>query len=191
MRILAALLCMGLAGCVSTFAHVHETTVLLTMDDGTCSGTVIGPHAILTAEHCLTSTKTLAVDNKLVEVRKVTLDHADHALVILNVTFTHWAERGTSPYQSESIFNIGNPGDLRDMYRRGYVAGNQVMRGRKVTLYDTNGYYGDSGSGIFDEDGRLIAVTSIIYQQADNGYIKFMGSFDLAFTAREWREASI
>lgn len=74
------------------------------------------------------------------------------------------------------------------MYRRGYVSGHVNVGPSVVTLYDVNGYPGDSGSGIFNSRGQLVAVVSVLYQQEDNAYMKLMGSFGLAFTDDQWRQ---
>jgi hypothetical protein len=76
------------------------------------------------------------------------------------------------------------------MYRKGYVSGNLVSDNITITLYDLNGYFGDSGSGIFNSRGQLVGVVSVMYQQMDNGYMKVMGSFALAFTDEQWQEAN-
>jgi len=75
------------------------------------------------------------------------------------------------------------------MYRHGYVSGHLVNENIKITLYDLNGYFGDSGSGVFNSRGQLIGVMSILAQQTDGAYIKFAGSFPLAFTDEQWRDA--
>ena len=190
MRILAALLCVGMASCVNPIARVHNATVLMEMDNGTCSGTVIGPHSILTAEHCLTRTKNLAVNSVPVEVLRVELDHYDHAIVRVNAAYTYWVEVKPGVYQGEEVFNLGNPGKLRDMYRHGYVSGYVVINGRMLYVIDYNGYFGDSGSGIFSMDGKLVAVTSVLDVQANpNGFMKVMGAFPLMFTRAQIDEA--
>jgi hypothetical protein len=75
------------------------------------------------------------------------------------------------------------------MYRCGYVSGHVDAGPVVVTLYDLNGYFGDSGAGIFNSRGQLVAVVSVLYQQEDGGYMKLMGSFPLAFTDKQWQEA--
>lgn len=189
--LLAATLCV-LAGCAGNpVANAHRSTVRLEMDNGTCSGTVVGPHTILTAEHCLTDTHTLAIDGQPVAMVRVTLDHHDHALVRVNATFSAWVNRGATEGQGQAVFVLGNPGDLKDMYRHGFIAGQSRVKGVTVTLYDLNGYYGDSGSGIFNDQGDLIGVVSVLEQQVDGGYMKLMGSFALAFTAGQWKAAGV
>jgi len=192
MRILAyLLLCVGLAGCANCVTTARNAAVLLSMDDGTCSGTKIGPHAILTAEHCLSGTQHLSVDNVPVEVLGVTLDGHDHAIVRVTATFGQWARVDPYVYQGQEIFNLGNPGELRDMFRHGWVAGEQVIDGKLIYLLDFNGFFGDSGSAIFDDQGEVIAVTSELYRQtAPGGWMKIMAAFPLAFSSKQLESAA-
>jgi S1-C subfamily serine protease len=190
MRALILATLMLLAGCSGNAVELaHQSAVLLSMDDGTCSATIIGPHAILTAEHCLSATTHLAINNHPVEVVKVLLDGKDHAIVIVRVTFKQWADIGPAPRYGQPIFDLGNPGDLRDVYRHGYVAGPQVVDGQTFILLDFEGWYGDSGSGIFNEYGQLIGVVSFITVQIQGAAIvKFMGAFPMEFTPQQWAQ---
>lgn len=188
MRILAILAVVLLAGCANAgeIVRAHRSTVLLTMEDGICSGTAVGRHTVLTAEHCLTGTHTLAIDGKPVKVVKIILDHRDHALVTVSRTFKRWARIGKPPVQGDTVFIIGNPGQLRDMYRKGYVSGVQTIGRNAWMLIDLNAYFGDSGSGIFDDSGRVVGVISVLQQQQDRGYMKLMGALSMAFTDAQW-----
>lgn len=97
MKYAAIVLCLvlSLVGCATTpVATMQKVAVKLDMDDGHCSGTVVGRHVILTAEHCMMGTKTLLVDGKQVEVRRIILDHHDHALVVVDREFSQWAFLG-------------------------------------------------------------------------------------------------
>lgn len=179
-----------LVGCTGNpIATANSSAVLLTLDDTTCSGTIVGPHAILTAEHCLEDSKPLAVDGRQVAVNKVLLDKHDHALVLVDQGFRQWATMGIEPSQGDTVFVLGNPGALRDMYRKATVSGYDVYHGKTITMYDMNGYPGDSGSGIFNADGQLVGVISLMNQQTGEGYMKMMASYSLAFTAQQWAQA--
>lgn len=71
----------------------------------------------------------------------------------------------------------------------GYVGKNAL--GGPWTLYDLNGFFGDSGSGVFDADGYLVGVISMEYSQAfQDAYMKVMGSLPLKFTAQQLAEAT-
>jgi V8-like Glu-specific endopeptidase len=170
--------------------RVHSTAVRLVMDDGSCSGTIIGPHAILSATHCFTATRSLAVDDRPVTVTGVVSDGRDHTIVYVTQLFRDFAVVAGEPQQTEEVFVFGNPGGLQDMYRVGYVAGTIDSDSIKVTLYDLNGYFGDSGSGVFDSSGHLVAVISqIIYESQGGASQKYMASFPLHFTATQLEQA--
>lgn len=188
--LVAALTVIGCATPGKAALRVHNTAVRLTMDDGSCSGTIIGPHAILSATHCFTATRSLAVDDRAVTVTGVVSDGRDHTIVYVTQLFRDFAPVVGAPYQTEEVFIFGNPGGLQDMYRVGHVAGTVDSDSAKLTLYDLNGYFGDSGSGIFDSDGRLIAVVSEIFYENQNGASqKYMASFDLHFTKTQLEQA--
>lgn len=68
-------------------------------------------------------------------------------------------------------------------------AGAYSQGGQYIEFYDINGFFGDSGAGVFNSRGQLVAVVSMMFQQVGNGYMKLMGSFPLAFTDEQWHEA--
>lgn len=179
------------AGCASSpVEKIHKVAVHLTMENGSCYGTVVGKNTVLTATHCLSGAKTLAVDGIPVVVYKAYDDKQDHLLLVTSLSFRNAASRGDLPKMGDAVYMIGNPGGLVDIYRQGTVAGSKKFPDLKATLYDLNGFFGDSGAGIFNQDGKLVGVISILYQQVGDGYMKTMGSFDLAFTDAQWEEAT-
>jgi hypothetical protein len=100
MKHLVILWCLlAFAGCVSdnVIVRTHMTTLALRMDGGTCSGTAVGKHLVLTATHCLEGEQHLAIDGKPVTVKKVINDGKDHSLVVVDLTFDHWAFVGDEP----------------------------------------------------------------------------------------------
>lgn len=102
MRTILLALVLFVAGCASNpVGMVHDTTHHLAMTglfgQGSCSGTAIGPHAILTAEHCISGVYSLSVDGKTVAIKTVLLDHADHAIVITDTWFDDFAYVADEP----------------------------------------------------------------------------------------------
>lgn len=186
-RIAAFLLLVFLvAGCATQLSAVqraHATTLRLTMDDGICSGTAIGPHAALSATHCFLGAQSLEINGEPVVVAGAISDGHDHTILIVDRTFTDYAELGTAPAQGDPVFIMGNPAGVRDLYRAGSVAGSVVDNNTRITLYDLNDFYGDSGSGIFNARGDLVGVVSTVHAFERRGArIQFAGSFALAFT---------
>lgn len=100
MKTIAFLLCfvLSMAGCASNpLASMRPSALHLSMDDGSCSATAVGKHVLLTAAHCLAETKALAVDGAAVKVVRIVLDGRDHALVVVDRSFDHWAKIGAAP----------------------------------------------------------------------------------------------
>lgn len=189
------LVVLSLIGCGAPAPnHVaKDAAVRLDFTDGVCSGTIVGPHAILTATHCFEGFDgQLAIDGNAVQVQEHIEDGWDHILVIVDATYDYWASRGADPEQQENIFLFGNPAGHRDWYRRGYVVGADADdNGYPVVIYDLNGFYGDSGSGIFAEDGSLIGVISLVAFQSRYGVpLKTMASYALHFTPEQWAKVN-
>ena len=189
------LVVLSIVGC-GTPAPRHVTkdaTVRLDFSDGVCSGTVVGRHAILTATHCFEAFDgKLKVNGIAVTVKDKTDDGWDHILIIVDAGFDYWATKGAEPRQQEDVFVFGNPGGHTDWYRRGYVVGADADNsGHPITIYDLNGFYGDSGSGIFAGDGSLIGVVSLVAFESHFGVsLKMMASYALHFTPAQWAKAS-
>lgn len=104
MKHLLLLWCLlAFAGCMAdnVFVQAHRTTLHLSIysadGNGSCSATAVGPHAILTAAHCLEHLNGLDVNGKLVKVEKIILDDRDHAIAVVDMNFTNWATVGKAP----------------------------------------------------------------------------------------------
>lgn len=157
----ALVLLVTTAGCAShlsredVLAKTHATTVRLVMNDsGSCSGTAIGKHLLLSATHCFATLTSLTVNGKPAVVLKRVDDGKDHTILVLDTTFTSWSKLGPEPKQTDLVFIWGNPGEYVDFYREGRVAGYVSGEAGRVTLVDMpSGWFGDSGSAIFNESG--------------------------------------
>lgn len=185
MQYLAFLAAVMLAGCA---VSPHKATHRLQFDDGICSGTAVGSHTLLSAQHCFTGRHALFIDGVPAAVLYIVPDGADHVLVIVSATFADFAQVGAAPVQAQHVHYWGNPAGLFDIYREGYVSGYAVADGRNFLLIDTNAFYGDSGAGVFNAGGQVIGVISMIYQNTTGGYLKFMCMYPLRFTAKQWAE---
>jgi len=110
-------------------------------------------------------------------------------MLVVDTTFTSWAKLGESPKPGDFIFLWGQPAFLNFLYREGHVAGYDEKEGVVTTIYDLNGFYGDSGSGIFNLSGQVVGVTSyaVVINYNDTQF-KLMGSIPFKFTAEQYRE---
>lgn len=186
-----AFLVAGCATPMSAVERAHQSTLRLTMDDGGCSGTAIGPHAILSATHCFLGAHSLEINGEPVVVTGAISDGNDHTIVFVDRTFADFATRGPAPAQADPVFILGNPGGFRDLYRAGRVAGTSVNGKVRYTVYDLNDFFGDSGSGIFNEQGRLVGVISLVLVLDNHGIqAKFAASLPMAFTPQQWAQAA-
>jgi S1-C subfamily serine protease len=152
-----ALLAAG-CGCVSVPGMSSASTaVRLDMDDGICSGTAVGPHAILTARHCLSEDAgVLKIDGERVGYALIADDGNDHVLIRVTASFRHVAHFGSKPERGDQVWKIGNPAGLDHVLLVGRVAG---WDGEDM-LVDVTGYKGDSGAALFDSMGRIVGVVS-------------------------------
>lgn len=131
---------------------------------GTCSGTSIAPNAFLTAGHCLKDPKFFVNINGLrPTIAYVFYDKTDHLIIVFkeNIFKTYSQINPIQLKQGQDISFIGNPGNLRNMFRNGYVSGVY----RDAVFLDMNSYHGDSGSGIYDTQGKIRCVVSEGYIQ--------------------------
>jgi hypothetical protein len=161
-------------------------------DAGVCSGTAIGPHLILSATHCFEGLTKLTVNGKQVIVRKQVDDGNDHTMLVVDITFKTWASIGGAPKPGDVVFLWGQPAFLNFMYREGHVAGYDEKDGVATTIYDYNGFPGDSGSGVFNADGAVSAVVSYaIVINYDGMQFKLMGSIPIKFTESQYAEVGL
>ena len=191
---------LGVSGCAfvtdserrETIERAHETTLHLVINgDESCSGTAIGPHALMSATHCFDWPFTLKVYGQPVRVIQAISDGNDHTILIVGLTFKRWSTLGGWPRQADRVFIFGNPGHETDLYRDGVVYGLSPTSKGLAMLYGINGFYGDSGSGVFNRDGQLVAVISYLrFMGTGDGTWQAMGSFPLAFTAKQLAEAA-
>lgn len=154
-----------------------------------CSATAVSKVALLTAEHCF---KTASVYETFGPEIQVFRDKHDHMLVV----FSHevFSEYATISKESVRIGDevqiVGSPAGSSNFYRKGYVASFDIEA--EEIYYDLNAHPGDSGSGIFNSKGELIAVlTHVKTSMISNSYLKIAASYRFSFTDEELRAARI
>lgn len=196
----------GCSGCasVSGSKQLEPVALLIEMERGTCSATVVGPHTIITAAHCALGGPLLRVGGRPVKILHTEVDGNDHILVKLDVTFSRWAQV-SKPVVGETVRMLGNPAELRQVYRVGIVSAINAAACppfRTITpkptcetiVFQLTTGGGDSGAGYFDEDGRLVAVHSASYpigRAGEDTYSTVPVAFALAFSPEQWKAAGV
>jgi hypothetical protein len=178
--------------CCATTDTAKSLSLKLKFTSTICTGTPVQKDVILTAAHCTDKDRPLSFvgDIPVVTVETVT-DGKDHVLIrVSGIEFKKWAAFGPSPTQADKLWWVGNPAGLENMYREGYV-----VRATKEQIYfDAKGFMGDSGAGIFDTQGRLVAVMSGFEYWSDgvSGILFDMSvAFPFAFTEEQWKQMNI
>lgn len=183
-----ALMLLILAGGFNSAARlerIRAVSLVLMFDNGVCSGTAVARDVILSAEHCFSDKSTLkTINGSEVKVLNIMRDGNDHVLVRVSVQFETWAKVGDAPKQAERVRWIGNPRGLPNMYREGYV----VRSDEESVLIDAPAYKGDSGSGVFNEKGQVVAVLSgaMVYGSPLGGMqMQLTACLPMAFTSEQ------
>lgn len=163
---------------------------------------------MLTASHCETPTDDLEIQgvestdkNEDIQIVKIKRDGNDHSIYFLkNVTFKTYSNIVTedSLKVGDDVFTYGNPGDFSDVMRKGYFASRasdkSLLGGGDPDklLFDLNVWHGDSGSGIFDKNGNLVAVLSgMVIQDDAHSRIQLAWAFSLVFKQSVLNEARL
>ncbi|HZF98261.1 MAG TPA: trypsin-like peptidase domain-containing protein [Pseudoxanthomonas sp.] len=186
MKALAALLILALAGCQTAPPPFNPKDAVRVIEfdaaSRSCSATYVGPSTLLTASHCFRAgDKLVSINGTIAGIVHIEHDGADHALVKVTTPAPVWAEVGPELRQGEDFEFFGNPLDMRDQYRRGYVTG---VKADKVML-DARLWLGDSGAGLF-RNGRVVGVVSGVY---GHQIFYFGYAHRLVFTPEQWEAA--
>jgi hypothetical protein len=165
---------------------VTEATPVLERQTGVCSGTALGPHALITAEHCDTTSFVLIDGIGVVQVLARMYDHHEHLILlvdgpVLKDTIASYYDPKTYAMSDigAGVFFYGHAyGTKFPLLRRGYLMGFTIVppheksgdsTGSEVIempegpmfLFDMRSAQGDSGGAIYDSrTGKLIGIVS-------------------------------
>jgi len=140
-----------------------------------CSSVRIDVNTILTAGHCFDKGapyvgQVFYYGTQLATVEAFVLDDKDHVAIKINRTFPNWARFSKRPTEKGDVVSIlGNPAGMPDVFRVGYIAGHNSG----WTMMDINIAGGDSGSGVFNSQGKLIGTVEVV----SNRPLSHLGGF--------------
>lgn len=153
-----------------TYAETARTQHRLGLGAGFCGATAVAPNILLTASHCLAAdSTTVPVGGELRTILERVDDGKDHALI--RVDGSHFPAiarvRVARPRYAENLHVHGGPRSYTGrMFRRGYVMGQDEYKtaawGVPYYVLDMLIFFGDSGSGVFDDNGLLVCSMSAI-----------------------------
>lgn len=193
MRILAICAALLLAGCsrppsgINPYATEHHVVFDSKTDTSKCTSNAIGPHTLLTAAHCVLGTGILAVDGKKHEILGIEYDEADHAIVRVDGAAFGVIAKISSRFLvfGEHVYFIGNPGKNKAVRRDGKYTGMKFSDDIGIMYkFEIAGFHGDSGSGIMDDSGEIVAVLSMADESCD------VTALPLAFSPDQYERAS-
>lgn len=185
MRALLFLLLAFASGCGR--AHtVQDVALRLSFEGGgLCSGTSVGRDVVLTAAHCFEHGRLVGINGHEAYALRIARDGKDHVLVKVTQTFRHWARIGGMPVQAQRLRFVGNPAGEANMYREGYVVRAQT----DGVLVDARSFNGDSGAGLLDDQGRVVAVLSGAYLWRNGQFVmQLVACLPLNFTHEQYAE---
>lgn len=192
---LALLLCAGSCAAQPPYERSRDVVYRMETGVGQCTATAVGPHTLLTAEHCgVSSPGRVLLDGVPADVESITLDGRDHALVRVSLTFKRWAGVGDAPRRGDAVYLIGDPEGLRDVLRLGYYCGRadahspEASAKSETDLYDIGAGHGDSGAAMFNARGRIIGVLTGGYTPTAD--FRLIRVIPLAFTPEQWAQAA-
>ena len=160
--------------------HINFKTIV---DGDSCSATAVGPHTLLTAGHCLMASNEITIDGQEAHIKNLVFDDADHMLVVTDATFAEWLridQTALDVIQPGAVVHMwGNPGRSTDVPRTGVFLKWEGEDDEKLAVFELAIFGGDSGSGLLDDNGSIIAVVSLGNQSA-NGAV-----FPMQFTPEQ------
>jgi hypothetical protein len=164
---------------------------------GECTGTAVGPHAILTASHCILSAKTslLSIDYapEIHELLDVSTDGRDHVILLLDgAPFTTYERVDASDSlligDTVTLYGIGGS-NYPPVPKFGKVVDcedpSDVDADAKEFCFTIPTIPGDSGAAIYNTKGQIVGIVTYGLDYGDGSPTGGIG-FALGFTHKQY-----
>jgi hypothetical protein len=164
---------------------------------GYCTGTVIGPHAILSAAHC-NKGSGVQLDSvpHTYTITKTLKDGRDHIIFLVDGPAFYNIEpyEARYPIVGEKVDIYGDGGrEYPAVHKTGIVLDeynpSEVDAASGFFCYSVSSIPGDSGSAVYGADGKIVGV--VTYGIRDGAFFErtHMGAFAMNFTPEQIKEA--
>jgi hypothetical protein len=165
---------------------MHHVSTANGIDDRICSSVAVGPHTLLTAMHCIVNPQQMEVDGQMHKITALDMDKQDHVLVHLDTFFFETLPvEQRDPKETEHIRIWGWPGPARyPIAREGWYLGFDPAD-KNVRVWRLPVYAGDSGAPLVSDDGKIITIVSIGWDDLPVG-----GTYSLNFTPEQMLRAA-
>lgn len=136
-----------------------------------CTGIVVGPNRVVTAKHCLPDEALVGQDYEGGILVHISPSH-DFAIVAKSTNLLGFIEMRTHSL-GEHLYVVGYPVQLESNEQEltvtdGVAAGPANDDGEARITAPV--YFGNSGGGVWSDDGQLLGVAVSIYAAAVEGY---------------------
>lgn len=175
----------GMCADAPALTQDSASAITLAFSTDVCSGTVVAPRVILTATHCFESedVPNVKVNKDVVAIWKRVDDGNDHTLIEVSKVFKVYSPLGGVLAQTDPVHIFGNPAGMPHVYREGVVAALVRSDNRVVYLIQMPTFFGDSGAGVFDAQGRVTTAITGVDRVANQGYsLQFAFAYPLGFS---------
>jgi V8-like Glu-specific endopeptidase len=175
--------------------EARKATHYLSMGGGSCTGVAVGPHTILTAEHCLTddfsirkvpktltdipSEFTIGIDGQQAQMLAVEADGFDHVLILTNVKLPAYLkiDQSNKFVQNQKLVAYGYPGDRTDKVlsepRFDSTEKDTFHTFPDFAVFDMTALPGDSGEGLVNMSGKVVGMLSLGTNSNTGGVMPF------------------
>lgn len=124
----------------------------------------------------------IKIDGDEAAVLNLIFDNADHMLIVTDASFSYWLRIDQTAMMNMQVNTPvhlwGNPGRHLDIFRVGaFEKWEDFDDSIKLAIFIMPIYAGDSGGGVLDESGAVVAVVSLGNQSAETA------TFPLQFTS--------
>lgn len=167
---------------------------------GHCTATAVGPHALLTADHCLEGKPDavkLDLSRRTYTITKILRDHNEHVVIIVDgpvfAAIQPFKFRDAKIGEHEFYYGNGGlayPADCKSGIVVDQYDPSDLDKDAGVRWYSNGSIPGDSGSAVYGDDGSILTLVTMHFTEESLLTSKsLMVGYSLRFTPAQVLEA--